>query len=183
MVVDVDDQLQQLVCDVDCDQYGVECGDQQLWMLGWVVVVVQVMCYIYEVEYVQWYECDVEVDLLELECGFVEFFVQFEVECFWELVVEVCEIVEQYVVDDYVVEVCDQEQVVVQYEVCVGDCYYYVGYVVECECDYEVDCLQYGCCEFDLVVVYCEQLVEYFYVGWNCDDYCYDFEECVYVCV
>lgn len=100
-----------------------------------------------------------------------------EVEYFWLLVGDVGEYVEYYVVDDDVVEVGDQEQVVVQYEVDGWDCQYYVGYVVDGEGDYEVDGLQYWGGELYVIVEYGEQLVEDFYVGGNGDDYCCNVEE------
>lgn len=123
------------------------------------------MGYVYEVEDVEWYEGYVEVYQLVLEGMFVLFFVEGEVECFWELEGEVGQVVEYCVVDDGVVEVGDQEQVVVQQEVCVWDGQQDVGYVVDGEGYYEVQGLQDWCVEVQVVFVDGEQLVEQFYFG------------------
>lgn len=88
------------------------------------------MGYVYEVQCIQWYKGNEEVDDLELECVFILGFIQFETEGFRLLVGYFCEVVEDYVVDDYVMEVCNQEQVVMQNEVCVWYCQQYVSYFV-----------------------------------------------------
>lgn len=88
------------------------------------------MGYVYEVQCIQWYKGNEEVDDLELECVFILGFIQFEIEGFRLLVGYFCEVVEDYVVDDYVMEVCNQEQVVMQNEVCVWYCQQYVSYFV-----------------------------------------------------
>lgn len=131
VVVNRNEDLNQLVQDILCNQCGVGGGNYQYCMELWINLLVEVMGYVYEVQYVQWYKGYKEIDNLELEGVFISGFVQFEVKCFWLLVGYICEVVKYYVVDDYVMEVCNQEQIVVQDEVCVWYCQQNVGYIVD----------------------------------------------------
>lgn len=136
-------ELNQLVQNIVGDQCCIVSCNNQYWVELWIDLLVQMMGYIYEVQYVQWYKCYEEVDDLELESVFVSGFVQGEVKGFWLLVGQICEVIEYYVVDDNVMEVCNQEQVVVQNEVCVWYCQQYVGYFIYGEGYDKVDSLYY----------------------------------------
>lgn len=93
----------------------------------------------HEAQHVQRHKCDEEADDPEPECAFTPGFVQGETKGFRPPVGQACEATEYHAANDDVMEVRNQEQTVVQYEVRTRYCQQNTGHPTNGEGNDEAD--------------------------------------------
>ncbi|KAG1250743.1 hypothetical protein G6F68_012647 [Rhizopus microsporus] len=142
-----------------------------------VVVLVHAPGHAHEAEHVQRHEGQVEADHPAGEGPLAQALVEGEAEHLREPVGKAGQVAEQRAADDGVVEVCDQEQAVVQQEVRARDGQQHAGHATDGEGDQERDGPQHRHAELDAAAVHGEQPGEDLHAGGNGDDHRHDAEE------
>ena len=131
----------------------------------------------HEAQHVNRHKGNKETDEPAPECTDTPFFVQGEAERFREPVSSTGEASEDHTTDNDVMEVCNQEQTVMQDKVCTRYCQQNPGHTTDGEGDNKADCPEHRGFELDTALIHGKQPVEYLHPGRNGDDHRGDTEE------
>ena len=159
-VTDTDVQLDQLAGDTESDQDCAEQCNVQVRHPLRVGAGVQTTGHAHEAQCIERHEGHEEADAPEPERCLAPLLVQFEAERFREVEAEACDVTEYCAADDHVMEVSNNEQAVVQYEVSTRDGQQYASHAADGEGHHEAQGPQNLAGEAQTALVDGEQPVE-----------------------
>ncbi len=145
-------------------------------------ILAQTTCHAHKAQHVQRHKGNKEADNPEPERALAPGFIQGKAERFREPVGHTSHTTKHHTTDNHVMEVCDQEQAVMQHEVCAWYCQQNTGHTTDREGDQEANCPQHRRVHLNAALIHGEKPVKDLNAGWDSDNHRHDAEEGVDVC-